>query len=111
MDAFYQQIRAVVFPSVMPETFPCVVPKAILRGRIVISSNIGGVTKQVEGCKGTFLFEAENYLDLAEKLKYVISLSNEAVVNLGARNLEVFIKSFSNERVLEEFTNLSRSLM
>ena len=111
MCAFYRQIRAVVFPSVCPEPLPYVVAEAILRGRIVIGSNIGGVTEQVEGCKGCFLFDAGAYSELAEKLKFVRSLSEEDVVDLGARNREVFIKSFSNERVLEEFTSLSRSLM
>lgn len=110
MDEFYQQIRAVIFPSICPEPFPYVVAEAILRERIVIASDIGGVQEQVKGCKGCFLFNAGSYLELAEKLKYVNYLSEENVMDLGAHNREVFMKSFNNEKVLKEFINLSDGL-
>jgi glycosyltransferase involved in cell wall biosynthesis len=106
MDAFYRQIHAVVFPSLCPEPSPYVVTEAILRGRIVISSNVGGIPEQVRDCRGVLLFDVGRYDKLAEKMEYVNSLDEEEVVDLGTENRGVFLKSFSNKRTIAEFTEV-----
>jgi glycosyltransferase involved in cell wall biosynthesis len=105
-DSLYRQIEGVIFPSIVPEPLPYVTAEAILRARILIASRIGGIPEQVKGCKGVFLFEAGNYFELAEILKYVKDLGKEKAIDLGFQNREVFVKNFSNEKTVTEFMNV-----
>jgi len=109
-ERLYKQIRAVIVSSVWPEPLPYVVAEAILRGRLVIASRIGGIPELVEGCKGAFLFEAGNYYELAEKLEYVKGLGKEVAADLGTHSREVLTKKFSNERTIRDFTSVCDAL-
>lgn len=108
---FYRKIRAVLVPSVIPETSSYVAQEAILRSRIVVASNIGGIPELVEDCKGVFLFEPGNYLHLAEKIDYVSALSREVAYDLGAQNRGIFTKRFSNRETLRNFRGLCYDLV
>jgi len=105
-DDFYRQIKAAIVPSIAPEPSPYLVAEALLRARILIASKIGGIPEQVKGCKGAFLFEAGNYFELAEILKHVKGLEKETVLDLGFQNREVFVKTFNNEKTVNEFVNV-----
>lgn len=107
---FYEQIRGVLFPSITFEPFPYVIAEAILRGRIVIASKIGGIPEQVEGCKGAFLVEAGDYRSLAEELQYVDGLSREVVADLGTQSRKVFMSNFNNERTIRNFIRVCENL-
>jgi len=105
-EGFYSQIKGVIVPSIAPEPLPYVTAEALLRARILIASRIGGIPEQVKGCKGAFLFEAGNFLELAEILEYVKVLDKETVLDLGFQNREAFMKTFNNEKTINEFVNL-----
>ena len=105
-ENFYRQIKGVIFPSITPEPLPYVTAEALLRARILIASKIGGIPEQVKGCKGAFLFDAGNYVELAGILKYVQSLDKETVLDLGFQNREAFVKNFNNEKTISEFVNV-----
>jgi len=111
MGAFYTWIRCVVVPSVVAETFSYVVSEAILRGRIVIASNIGGIPEQVNGCKGVYLFDAGNAEQLAEKIRYVSSLCMEEAIRLGIHNHETFTAIFNNHKTLKKFLKMCEGLV
>lgn len=51
-------IRTVIVPSVWEEPLPYVVTEAMLSGKLLITSRIGGIPEQVENCEGVFLFDA-----------------------------------------------------
>jgi len=105
-ERFYRKIRGVVFPSIVPEPSPYVVVEAILRGRLVVASNIGGIPEQGKGCPGVFLFEAGNHHELAENIDYAYHLNRDVAVDLGIQNRTTFLKNFSNETTLKEFSLL-----
>jgi glycosyltransferase involved in cell wall biosynthesis len=111
IDVIYQQIRALVFPSIWPEPLPYAVGEAILRGRLVIASDIGGVPELLQGCKGGFLFETGDYKKLAEKIEHVSGLSREVVNDLAAQSRETFLKRFSNEATLNSFIGICNELV
>lgn len=102
-ESFYEKIKAVVFPSIVSEPLPYVVAEAMLRARILIASKVGGIPEQVEGCKGAFLFEAGNYRQLAEALRYVKDLSKDTTSDLGCQNRAAFAKNFDNETTIKKF--------
>jgi glycosyltransferase involved in cell wall biosynthesis len=107
----YKQIRAVIIPSVWAEPLPYVVSEAIMSGRIVIASRVGGIPEQVVGCEGTFLFEPGDYKALAKDILYVRSLSKEKTVELGVKNREFIVKKFNNEKIVGEFTDLLKKVI
>jgi len=109
--ALYKQIRTVIIPSVWAEPLPYVVSEAVMGGRIVIASRVGGIPEQVEGCEGTFLFEPGDYKALAKDILYVGSLSKEKTVELGAKNREFILKKFNNEKIVGEFIGLLKKVI
>jgi glycosyltransferase involved in cell wall biosynthesis len=105
-EAFYKQIKAVVFPSIVPEPLPYVTAEAMLRARILIASRIGGIPEQVNGCRGVFLFEPGNYHQLAKILRNVNDLDIETISDLGHKNREFFTKTFSNQKTISRFLSI-----
>jgi glycosyltransferase involved in cell wall biosynthesis len=106
-----KKICAVIVPSIWPETFSYVSAEAILRGRLLIAFNIGGIPEVTEDCKGAFLFEPGNYRQLAEKLEYINNLSREVIIDLGAKNKENLTKRFNNRAIISNFANICDSLL
>jgi len=105
-ELLYRQIKGVIFPSIIPEPLPYVTAEAMLRGRVLIASRIGGIPEQTKNCKGVFLFDVGNYHELAELIKYVNSLNREVVSDLGHKNREVFTKTFNNEKTVAKFMDI-----
>jgi len=110
-EFFYRKIRGIIFPSIVLEPLPYTTAEALLRARILIASRVGGIPEQVAGCKGVFLFESGNYVELAETLRYVNDLSKEEATDLGFQNREVFTKTHKNEATIRKFTDLITSLI
>lgn len=110
-NRLYEQIRAVLVPSIWPEPWGYVVLEALLQGRLVIASRTGGIPEQVENCKGAFLYEATNHNELADKMECVSGLSEEVAEDLRASNREIVMKKFTNEKTLRDFTRLCNELM
>jgi len=102
----YKKIRAVIVPSLWEEPLPYVVSEALISGRIVIASRVGGILEQVEGCEGAFLFEAGDYIALAEIILYVKDLNKEKIVELGMRNRELALKKFNSDKIAKNFISL-----
>ncbi|MBA7712767.1 Poly(ribitol-phosphate) alpha-N-acetylglucosaminyltransferase [subsurface metagenome] len=71
LDKFYVNSRIIVLCSICYEGFPSVLLEAMLHGKPVVSSRIGGLPEIVdEGVMG-FLFEPGNAQDLAQKIRYL----------------------------------------
>ena len=107
----YRRVQAVIVPSTWHEPWPYVVVEALVQGRFVIASRVGGIPEQVEGCKGVMLFEAGNYNELADSMKFVAGLEKEKIVDLGFQNRETFLKRFDNESSLKGFIGVCERLM
>jgi glycosyltransferase involved in cell wall biosynthesis len=109
-EGLYRHIRATVVPSIVPETWSYVISEAILRGRIVVASKVGGIPRQLEGCQG-FLFPPGDYLKLAEEMKIVKNLTRETVTDITVRNREAYFKKHSNEKTLKRFVKVLESTL
>jgi len=105
-EDLYRHISAVVVPSIWQEPLPYVVTEALLRGRLVVASRIGGIPEIVEGCNGVQLFQPGNSKQLAEKMLNIEQLSKEEVFDLGMKNRQIILKRFNNERIVRDFINI-----
>ena len=102
-ENLYKHIRAVIIPSIWEEPLPYVVAEALMKGKLLIASNVGGINEMVNGCSGTFLFEPNDYEHLCELIEYVDGLDKQEIIEMGAKNRETFSKKFSNEKALMDF--------
>lgn len=105
-DRVYRKIRAVIAPSIWHEPSPYVVAEALMKGRLVIASRVGGIPEQVAGCNGALLFDAGNWKQLAEIMDYASDLSHEVIADYGIHNREVFARASKKENPLQEFKNV-----
>ncbi|MEM2175611.1 MAG: glycosyltransferase, partial [Candidatus Micrarchaeia archaeon] len=106
LENIYGKIKAVIVPSIWEETWCYVVSEALLSGKIVIASRVGGIPEQVIGCKGAFLIKPGDYRALAEYILAVYGLSRSKVAELGMENRKLIMKKFDNEKTASKFVSL-----
>jgi glycosyltransferase involved in cell wall biosynthesis len=106
LAAFYEQMRMLVVPSIWYEGLPTVIPQAMLRGKPVVASDIGGLPYAVtDGVTGR-LFRAGDSADLA---RLVRSLWGDAAAreSLGASARREALTRYSPdafyERLMQAF--------
>ena len=68
----YRKIKAVIVPSVWHEPLPYVVAEALLNGRLVIASRVGGIPELIHNEKNGLLFNSGSADSLAVALKRLI---------------------------------------
>jgi len=84
----------IIMPSNRPESFGNVISEAMINCKPVIISNIGGAVEQVIDNKTGFIFKNEDFMDLAKKMKTL--LSNEKMrLEFGAMGKIKYDKHFN----------------
>jgi glycosyltransferase involved in cell wall biosynthesis len=71
VSRFYSRSRLIVVPSIWFEGFPNVIVEAMMHGKPVIASRIGGIPEIVADDAGILLFEPGDAGDLVEKIQYL----------------------------------------
>ena len=71
LNSFYCNSKFLVLPSICYEGFPMVLVEAMMSGKPVIASRIGGIPEIVDNGITGLLFEPGNADDLAEKINYL----------------------------------------
>lgn len=107
----YSKLKTVIVPSLVPETFGYVALEALLMGRLVIASEIGGLPEVLEGCPGSWLFPVNDYRKLAKALLVVNSLTIEEASNLGAQNRAIIEEKFNDDKILKKFVYILNKII
>ena len=110
MEQLYRKLFSIIVPSIWNEPWPYVVVEALIRGRFVIASKIGGMPEQLEDCKGSILCEPGDSKMLAESIKHVQSLTRDEIVDFGCQNRASFLSRFDNDSSVRRFINLCEHL-
>lgn len=76
LHAEMTRAKVLVLPSVWPEAFGRVLVEAVLCGTLVVGSEAGGIP-EVMGHDGRFLFTAGDAASLANRVNWVLGLSEE----------------------------------
>jgi len=105
----YNWSDIVVIPSTLPESFGLVAIEAFSAGRFVIASDHGGIKDFITNEETGFLFEPNNYLDLASKIEKAVN-NPQLVVKLAKNGKELFRKKYTEDayklRFLKQFDKL-----
>jgi len=100
LDEFYSNSRIIVLSSVCYEGFPSVLLEAMLRGKPVVCSRIGGLPEIVADGVTGLLFEPGNADDLAEKIQYLWSRP-DLCREMGQAGREKALRKYSPEEYYE----------
>jgi glycosyltransferase involved in cell wall biosynthesis len=69
LDTEIREAKAVVIPSVWYENMPYVLLESLARGKVVIASDIGGMSERIENGVSGFLFRPGDSADLARAIR------------------------------------------
>ena len=97
-----------IMPSIAGEVFGLVAAENMLRGKLVIASDLGAL-KEVVGDAG-LVFRNGDAGDLADKMKYVME-NPGAVTILGGRARKRALGAFNLHTMVERHVELYRSVL
>lgn len=100
LTSFYDTCRFLILPSVCFEGLPLVLPEAMLHGKPVICSRIGGLPEIVDDGVTGLLFEPGNADDLAEKVRYLWDRPH-LCRKMGQAGREKALREYSPKRYYE----------
>lgn len=100
LRAFYTASRIIVLPSICYEGFPIVLPEAMLHGKPVVCSRIGGLPEIVDDGVTGLLFEPGNAEELAEKVRYLWDRP-DICRQMGQAGRDKALREYSHERYYE----------
>lgn len=101
---FIKLFKVLVLPSLW-EGMPNVILEAMTKEVPVITTNVGGISEVIDDGKDGFLVEPGNSLLLADKIKYVLSLSDDERQRITRAAKNRVISNFNIERMVREFEN------
>lgn len=105
-EGVYRRIRAVIFPSIWQEPLPYVAAEALLKGRLLVASRVGGVPEITKGLKGVFMVEPNDVDGLSEALDQALSIDRGEAIEFGLKNRESILKKFDNQRSVGELIRI-----
>jgi len=111
-EPFIEISDLICIPSLW-EGFGLVVIEAMIKRKIVLASNVGGIPEIIEDGKNGYLFESQNKVNLSEKIDYLIdnkdkldNIKQNAIDLIKekfdiAKNSDLYYKSY-----IDKLTNL-----
>lgn len=105
VGAFYQSSRFIILCSTWFEGFPMILVEAMLHGKPVVCSRIGGLPEIVDDGKTGLLFEPGNSDELAQKIKYLWERP-ELCKQMGQAGQEKAMREYSSDRYYERLIDL-----
>jgi glycosyltransferase involved in cell wall biosynthesis len=100
---YYDAIDITIVPSTEKESFGLVATEAMLSKKPVIAANHGGLVEIVNPNETGLLFEANNAIDLSEKIGYLIE-NPELIKIYGENGFNRVSKNFSTKKYVNSFT-------
>lgn len=106
--SYFKSVDIFVLPSLW-ESAPLVLPEAMMCGRPIVTSNVGGIPDMVENGKTGLLFELGNVEQLAEKLTILLQ-NRELREEMGEAGAEK-MKEFTWEKIAEKTVGVYREIL
>lgn len=106
--SYYKSADIFVLPSLW-DSAPVVLPQAMICGRPIVASNVGGIPDMVENGETGVLFEPGNVEQLAEKLTILLQ-DRELREEMGKAGAER-VKEFTWEKIAERTVGVYREIL
>jgi glycosyltransferase involved in cell wall biosynthesis len=99
---YYDAIDITVVPSTEKESFGLVATESMLSKKPVIAANHGGLVEIVKHQETGLLFEANNAIDLVEKITFLIENPN-LILTYGKNGFKRVNENFSTKKFINSF--------
>jgi glycosyltransferase involved in cell wall biosynthesis len=110
LPAYYASTKIVIFPSIIPETFGRIAPEAMVMGKPVIASRIGGIPETVKHGENGMIVQPKNARDIADAAIYL--LKNEELAKKMGENGKVFVQNrYSSSMIAKNYLHLYEELL
>ncbi len=101
-----QRAADIVLQKSLREGFGLTVAEAMWKETPVIGSDIGGIPEQIEDGETGYLVDPEDYQQVADKILYILSLSEDERKEMGKKAKARIRKKFLITRQLEDWLDL-----
>ncbi|ACB39406.1 glycosyltransferase [Pyrobaculum neutrophilum] len=98
LEEVHRSVSVVAVPSLWWEPFGYAALEGLVRGRVVVASDVGGLPEVVGGAPGARLVPPGDADALAEALEWALAAD---AAELGARNREYALRRFDGVRLAE----------
>ncbi len=103
----HRKAWALLFPSIWEEPLPYAVIESGILGTIPIAARVGGVEEILKDTVAEkYMFMPGNIEEFVDRIKSILDLSIDEIIDNGARLSKVLSKRFSKERLVEKITNI-----
>jgi len=110
VNDYLQAADAFIMPSLW-EGFSIALLEAVATGKVIIATKVGGNSEIIEDGVSGFLVESANAEALAEKIKYVLSLTEDERKRIGENARKTVEEKFSLEKIISKYENLYNELL
>ncbi len=110
LDDILKLARFVVIPSVWHENFPYVILQSFAYGKAVIGTDRGGIPELVKDKQFGFVYPAENFEVLAEKISYLWEHPDLAV-SMGESAKDYMDENFNDEKFYAEILRIYNKVL
>jgi len=100
----------VALPSIWYENAPKSILEAQARGRLVVTSAIGGLPEMVEDGVSGFLARPGDADDLGDRIAHALALAPEAAMAIAEAGRQAATSTFTSQRYFTEMSALYQSL-
>jgi glycosyltransferase involved in cell wall biosynthesis len=107
-------LKAVIVPSTANEPLPYVVSESVLKGKLVIASDIGGIPELLTGLKGVELFDPlkkDSYIDLANKIEIINNYSKEYIGEITNYNIINFNERYDQNAIMNSMVHIFQKII
>lgn len=107
--SIYHDCDVAIQPSIH-EGFGLTITEAMILGKPVIGSNVGGIPIQIEEGYNGYLFEKGNYQELAQKILLLMDHSAQRT-KLGLNGIETVKSKFSSEVGYQKYLKIYQDVL
>ncbi len=108
LNVLFNQLKAVVAPSIYEETFCYNAVEPFLKGKLVIASRSGAIPEVIGDLPGAFLFNPWNVNELEEHIRVIHHMDVDKAYELAIKSRDKLLKKFSPKstttRLIDLFT-------
>jgi glycosyltransferase involved in cell wall biosynthesis len=103
-EKYYKRASIAIVPPIWVENFPYSVIEAMNYGLVVVATDRGGISEQIDDSKTGFLFNAGDSKDFSKKINYL--LKNPSEIKRVGKNAKEVTKKYSWDKIAKEYEKL-----
>lgn len=99
-----------VLPSLW-EGMPNVILEAMSQEKLVIATDVGGISEMIVDSQNGFLVDSGNSEELAKKINYVLSLSEDEKLKIKKNARKTVEENFSIDKMVKKYEDLYKKIL